>query len=1003
MLSENDKKMSDLAPILAADVLDTDIMHVAREDLNNFHIAASEAKTLFGAAAGANTQVQYNNNGAFGASSNFVYASDKINLQGTSPGFAIRGGESSDEHELSTGGLFLGASNALIRSTNSDITLRPSTEIVLEGETQLVSAPQNVLPDFSFGDAKVKAPQGTGTGTPSNVLIQTPQTVTPGTTVQTLVDTIKAGVAGIVFHNEYTFPLTDGTANQILQTDGAGQLVFVDAGAGSIGGSIADNQVAVGSAADTIEGTAALTFDGDVLTVGDTGSGTDNHIHVTSATNRYSQLRLCDSNSAQAFQIDYSNQADRKIGSFSIAAKSIAHMNSGASTGTDSDFALRVRSRADLITLRLESNDAGAQTKPNIGGPTASGVNVAGQEIVIASGQGTGNALASGVTIQSPDPTVSGSTIQSLLSIARFAKSANHADWCYPNDTEHLYIHAGTAEGFGAFLQLESRGGSTPGAWKLGAGSITGDIAPGICTLWGTNASATATGANQDGGSIDIRPGLPSGVGSNGLIKLLNLPTSDPGVANALWNSDDNVVLSGFTGGGGGGTPGGNDTNIQFNNAGAFGGSDLLTWDGTSFTFPQAIAVGTADPHIGGPTASGTDLAGQNVVIAAGIGTGDQSNEVAGESEGQIIFKASLKGSSGVGVNTLEEVMRFGYITSATNRRIAVRANSSVDRPALVVVRDGDTTLNTGIDSHANGELNITANGRCAGFAASNVVFHNNTHIAENSHLRFTSSNATSGTSNQIVLTPTGTDAGLDRQLALSIGGEDLIRFIHGPRMEVLGDITGPTASGTNIAGQNVVIASGIGTGDESTEVVGESERKIIFKSSVPGVSGTGVNSLDEVMHIKYHHVNGARRVRIRANDHKERPALMVQRDGDNAVNTGIDSLADAEINIISNAQTCMGIRNSAVSLHASVNVASTKHLRFTTSGNTVGTTNQIILTPTGTDAGLDRQLALSIAGADVIRFVQGGNIDMPALPTSDPSVAGRLWNNAGVLNVSAG
>lgn len=32
-----------------------------------------------------------------------------------------------------------------------------------------------------------------------------------------------------------------------------------------------------------------------------------------------------------------------------------------------------------------------------------------------------------------------------------------------------------------------------------------------------------------------------------------------------------------------------------------------------------------------------------------------------------------------------------------------------------------------------------------------------------------------------------------------------------------------------------------------------------------------------------------------------------------------------------------------------------------------------------------------------------GDLIDMPNLPAADPHVAGRLWNNAGVVNISAG
>jgi hypothetical protein len=40
-------------------------------------------------------------------------------------------------------------------------------------------------------------------------------------------------------------------------------------------------------------------------------------------------------------------------------------------------------------------------------------------------------------------------------------------------------------------------------------------------------------------------------------------------------------ILSLNNGGGGGGTPGGSDTQVQFNDAGAFAGSPDLTWDET--------------------------------------------------------------------------------------------------------------------------------------------------------------------------------------------------------------------------------------------------------------------------------------------------------------------------------------------------------------------------------------------------------------------------------------
>lgn len=44
------------------------------------------------------------------------------------------------------------------------------------------------------------------------------------------------------------------------------------------------------------------------------------------------------------------------------------------------------------------------------------------------------------------------------------------------------------------------------------------------------------------------------------------------------------------------------------------------------------------------------------------------------------------------------------------------------------------------------------------------------------------------------------------------------------------------------------------------------------------------------------------------------------------------------------------------------------------------------------------------VAGAvDATTLSASGVVTLSGLPTSDPTVAGQLWNNAGVLTVSAG
>jgi hypothetical protein len=49
------------------------------------------------------------------------------------------------------------------------------------------------------------------------------------------------------------------------------------------------------------------------------------------------------------------------------------------------------------------------------------------------------------------------------------------------------------------------------------------------------------------------------------------------------------------------------------------------------------------------------------------------------------------------------------------------------------------------------------------------------------------------------------------------------------------------------------------------------------------------------------------------------------------------------------------------------------------------------------------RFLVLTDAGGVVVLIEADGSVKMPTLPTSDPAVAGQLWNNAGTLKVSAG
>jgi len=67
------------------------------------------------------------------------------------------------------------------------------------------------------------------------------------------------------------------------------------------------------------------------------------------------------------------------------------------------------------------------------------------------------------------------------------------------------------------------------------------------------------------------------------------------GTSGAATFNGTTLNIPQYSGGGGGGTPGGSDTQVQFNNSGAFGGSANFTWNGASLQIGGQGAVRFAD------------------------------------------------------------------------------------------------------------------------------------------------------------------------------------------------------------------------------------------------------------------------------------------------------------------------------------------------------------------------------------------------------------------------
>jgi len=110
-------------------------------------------------------------------------------------------------------------------------------------------------------------------------------------------------------------------------------------------------------------------------------------------------------------------------------------------------------------------------------------------------------------------------------------------------------------------------------------------------------------GTGTAGSKLDVSGTLRLSGSSSGYVGLApaaaagsttyTLPSAD-GTSGQFLSTNGTGTLSWATGSGGGGSPGGSNTQVQFNNSGAFGGSANLTWDGTTLT-----GTGFSGPHNG--------------------------------------------------------------------------------------------------------------------------------------------------------------------------------------------------------------------------------------------------------------------------------------------------------------------------------------------------------------------------------------------------------------------
>jgi hypothetical protein len=224
--------------------------------------------------AGATTNVQYNNAGVFGADNLFTRAADQSSFSVES---TVGTGQTTQSAE--SGNLF-GFGIPGIINAYSDNGFTTGFDGILSGD--IGGGPATVIGHFDFG-ANNHA-QGTfayDAGAQVSTIGLNSQVQGGGQASINVGASLTNSSIGFDFGsgNNYSFPNTAPGVGQVMGYTSAHTLGWVTpsggGGGGTIGGSIANHQIAVGSGADTIAGSSNLTYDGSGTIVISDSSGSE--------------------------------------------------------------------------------------------------------------------------------------------------------------------------------------------------------------------------------------------------------------------------------------------------------------------------------------------------------------------------------------------------------------------------------------------------------------------------------------------------------------------------------------------------------------------------------------------------------------------------------------------------------------------------------------------------------------------------------------------------------